>query len=128
MKSKVSNMTITKRTESKHTNESSKSLAQLVCEFLDENKAENITILDLKGKAVFADAMVIATGSSGRFLKSLADKLKEFLHKQGYSDIHIEGAQTCDWVLVDSGDVVIHLFRPEVRELYNLEKMWGAEL
>ena len=72
--------------------------------------------------------MLIATGSSGRFIKSLADKLKEFLHKNGTQDVHIEGAATCDWVLVDGSDVVIHLFKPEIREFYNLEKMWAPQL
>ena len=101
-------------------------LENQIAEFLDQNKAEKIITLNLRGKSVFADAMVIATGTSGRFNRSLAEKLKEFLHKLGYQDIHIEGITTCDWILIDGADVVVHLFKPEIRELYNLEKMWGS--
>lgn len=102
-------------------------LAERVCEFLDENKALDIVNIDLAGKSSFADAMIVANGTSGRFVKALADKLKEFFHKNGYTDIRIEGTTTCDWVLIDSHDVIVHLFRPEVREIYNLEKMWAAD-
>ena len=83
--------------------------------------------IDLSGKTAFADAMIVANGTSGRFVKALADKLKEFFHKEGYTDIKIEGTSTCDWVLIDSHDVIVHLFRPEVREMYQLEKMWSAD-
>jgi ribosome-associated protein len=72
--------------------------------------------------------MLVATGSSSRFIHSLADKLKEFLHKSGTQDVHIEGAGTSDWVLVDGSDVIIHLFKAEVRDYYNLEKMWALQL
>jgi len=102
-------------------------LADRVYDFLDENKALDIVKIDLAGKSAFADAMIVANGTSGRFVKSLADKLKEFFHKNGYTDIHIEGTTTCDWVLVDGHDVIVHLFRPEIRELYNLEKMWSSD-
>lgn len=71
--------------------------------------------------------MVVASGTSGRFVKSLADKLKEFFHKAGYAEIRVEGTSTCEWVLVDGRDVIVHLFRPEIRELYNLEKMWAHD-
>jgi ribosome-associated protein len=116
-------LTINERTESVL---SSSRLEDQIAEFLDQHKAEKIITLNLRGKSVFADAMVIATGTSGRFNKSLAEKLKEFLHKLGYNDIHIEGATTCDWILIDGADVVVHLFKAEIRELYNLEKMWGS--
>ncbi|NCP62510.1 MAG: ribosome silencing factor [Alphaproteobacteria bacterium] len=102
-------------------------LADRVCRFLDENKALDIVKIDLAGKSAFADAMIVANGTSGRFVRALADKLKEFFHKNGYTDIHIEGTTTCDWVLVDGHDVIVHLFRPEIRELYNLEKMWSLD-
>ncbi|HBN21942.1 MAG TPA: ribosome silencing factor [Holosporales bacterium] len=105
----------------------SSTLADRVYAFLDENKALDIVKIDLEGKSAFADAMIVANGTSGRFVKNLADKLKEFFHKNGYTDIHIEGTTTCDWVLVDGHDVIVHLFRPEIRELYNLEKMWSAD-
>lgn len=105
----------------------SKSLIDGVHQFLDLNKAENIIQIDLTGKADFADTMFIASGSSRVFLKALADKLKEFLHQNGVRTVNIEGLENCDWVLVDAQDVVIHLFRPEIRDLYNLEKMWSAD-
>ena len=102
-------------------------LAERVCQFLDQNKALDIVNIDLAGKTAFADAMIVANGTSGRFVKALADKLKEFFHKEGYTDIKVEGTSTCDWVLIDSHDVIVHLFRPEIREIYNLEKMWSAD-
>ncbi len=102
-------------------------LAERVHAFLDENKAVDIVTIDLTNKTSFADAMVVASGTSGRFVKGLAEKLKEFFHKAGYPEVRLEGTTTCDWVLVDNPDVVVHLFRPEVRDLYQLEKMWSAE-
>ncbi len=103
------------------------SLADRVAAFLDENKALDIVTIDLAGKSSFADSMIVASGTSGRFVKALADKLKEFFHKAGYNEVRIEGTTTCDWVLIDSHDVIVHLFRPEIREMYNLEKMWSAD-
>lgn len=103
------------------------SLEERVCQFLDQNKAENIIAVDLRGKTSFADSMIIASGSSKLFLKALAEKLKEFLHQCGIQSVNIEGLISCDWVLVDGQDVVIHLFRPEMRDIYQLEKMWAAD-
>lgn len=95
---------------------------------LDDDKAENIVSIDLRGKSNIADYMVIASGRSSRQLAAMAQHLDEKLHKLGIKDIAVEGKTQGDWVLLDGGDVVVHLFRPEVREFYNLEKMWGAEL
>ncbi len=95
--------------------------------FLDESKAENIIAIDLDQKSPFADHLIVASGRSQRHLKGLGEKLKHFLHSQGISIVRMEGLAFCDWVLVDGGDVVIHLFRPEIREIYNIEKMWSAE-
>ena len=103
------------------------SLEERIRQFLDQNKAENIVQIDLRGKTDFADTMIIASGSSKLFLKVLAEKLTEFLHQCGIQQVSIEGLIACDWVLVDGHDVVVHLFRPEIREIYNLEKMWSME-
>lgn len=95
---------------------------------LDENKAEDIVALDLEGKTCIADYMVIASGRSGRHVHMLADKVAEFLKEAELYYIPPEGTENCDWVVVDAGDIVVHIFRPEVRELYNLEKMWSVAL
>jgi len=92
---------------------------------LADHKAEDLVRIDLAGKTDFADAMVIATGQSARHVSALADHLVEALKGQGLRPA-VEGVPQCDWVLIDAGDVVVHLFRPEVRAFYNLEKMWGA--
>jgi len=92
---------------------------------LDENKAEDIVAIDLKGKCSFADNMVVASGRSQRHVGALATKLQEKLKDAGLSHVVIEGMESCEWVLIDAGDVVVHIFRPETREFYNLEKMWA---
>jgi len=92
---------------------------------LDDNKAEDIVVIDLHGKSSIADSMIIATGRSQRHLASLAEHLAVLLKKQGIGDVGVEGASVGDWVLVDGGDVIVHLFREEVRRHYSLEKMWG---
>jgi len=103
-------------------------LVKIVATSLDDDKAEDIVSIDLRGKSSIADYMVIATGRSSRQLAAMAQHLDEKLTKLGIKDVAVEGMTQGDWVLLDGGDVVVHLFRPEVREFYNLEKMWGAEL
>jgi ribosome-associated protein len=93
---------------------------------LDDAKAEQITTVGLDGKSAIADFMVVASGRSSRHVGAIADQLVEKLKERGYRDLRIEGMPQCDWVLVDAGDVVVHLFRPEVRSFYNLEKLWSA--
>lgn len=100
-------------------------LVELVVDALDDDKAEDITIIDLRGKSSMADHMVVASGLSQRHVGALAQHLTEKLKKQGLS-VATEGERACDWVLIDAGDIVVHLFRPEVRAFYNLEKMWGV--
>ena len=95
---------------------------------LDDDKAEQIVRIDLAGKSEIADHMVVATGRSTRHVAAIADHLIEKLKGAGHGRPRVEGMQTCDWVLVDAGDVIVHLFRPEVRDFYNLEKMWSADL
>jgi ribosome-associated protein len=95
---------------------------------LDEAKAEQIVAVDVRGKSTEADTMVVASGRSNRHVNAIADQCVEALEKQGVKNIRIEGVPQCDWVLVDAGDIVLHVFRPEVRSFYNLEKLWSAHV
>ncbi|MDH3230990.1 MAG: ribosome silencing factor [Alphaproteobacteria bacterium] len=92
---------------------------------LEDDKAEDETIIDLSGKSTMADYMVIASGRSQRQVGAMADHLLEKLKAKGLKSVAVEGQPQCDWVLVDAGDVVVHLFRPEVRDFYKLDKLWG---
>ena len=103
-------------------------LEHLITASLDNNKAEQITSIDLTGKSDVADRMIVATGTSARHVGSLADHVVLALRKAGYEHVPVEGKETCDWVLVDAGDVLVHIFRPEARSYYNLEKMWSVSL
>jgi ribosome-associated protein len=98
-----------------------------ILETLDDAKAEQTVVIDLAGKTSLADAMVITTGRVNRHVSAIADQLIESLKQQGHTGIRVEGMPHCDWVLIDAGDVVVHIFRPEVRSFYNLEKMWGSD-
>ncbi|WP_126173444.1 ribosome silencing factor [Altericroceibacterium xinjiangense] len=100
-------------------------LHALVLGSLDEDQAQDVVSIPLQGKSSIADHMVIATGRSTRQVASMAVKLAERVKKAGHGAPRIEGLPAADWVLVDAGDVVVHLFRPEVRGFYNLERMWG---
>jgi ribosome silencing factor RsfS/YbeB/iojap len=102
-------------------------LQAVIVTSLEDDKAENVVAIDLAGRASFADRMVIATGIADRQISAMAQHLEEKLHKAGVVRIQIEGASGSDWVLIDAGDIVVHLFRPEAREAYALEKMWGAD-
>ncbi len=102
-------------------------LLKLVQTSLDEDKGLDPVVLDLAGKTSFADHMVIVTGSSQRHLATMAEKLLARLKAHGIEG-HAEGLRNSDWVLIDTGDVIVHLFRPEVRTFYNLEKLWGVSL
>lgn len=102
-------------------------LLDQITAWLDEAKAEDIVSIDLAGKSSIADSMMIATGRTDRHVGAIADQLQQHLRDAGCRKLRVEGKQTCDWVLIDTGDVIIHLFRPEVREFYNLEKMWSGE-
>lgn len=100
-------------------------LAQLIEHLLDEKKAENIVTIDLRDKGAIVDYMVIATATSGRQVNALADYLAQDLKSRGITT-GVEGLPQSDWVLIDAGDVLAHIFRPEARSFYNLEKMWGG--
>ncbi|MCL4711509.1 MAG: ribosome silencing factor [Pseudorhodoplanes sp.] len=99
---------------------------RIVLASLDDLKAEDIITIDLTGKTTIADRMVVASGRSNRHVGSLADNVVEHLKKSGLKDIRVEGQPHCDWVLIDAGDVLVHVFRPEVRAFYNIEKMWAS--
>ncbi len=95
---------------------------------LDDDKAEDIVVIDLHGKSSMADYLVIASGRSQRQVGAMAEHLTARLKARGVRSLGVEGARHGDWVLIDGGDVIVHLFRPEVRRFYNLEKMWGMAL
>lgn len=95
---------------------------------LDNNKAQNITTIDLKNKSYIADYMIVASGTSSRHLQSLSEILVSELKKLGLNNCRIEGKDSSDWKLVDAYDVIVHIFHPEKREFYNLEKMWSEEI
>ncbi|MDE3016738.1 MAG: ribosome silencing factor [Pseudomonadota bacterium] len=103
-------------------------LERLILSSLDQQKAENIVSVDLTGKSDFADRMVIASGTSQRHVSSLADRVIATLKGAGYHNVPTEGQGDCDWVLVDAGNIVVHIFRPEARRYYNLEKMWSVDV
>ena len=100
----------------------------VIVESLNADKAEEVTTLDLAGRAAFTDRMVIATGLADRQITAMATHLEEKLAEAGIKRVQIEGSGGSDWVLIDAGDIVVHLFKPEARALYALERMWGAEL
>lgn len=102
-------------------------LETLVLDSLEDDKAEDIVAIDLRGKSSVTDIMIVASGRSARHVNALADHLVRKLKDHGSGKARVEGMQTCDWVLIDAGDVIVHLFRPEVRSFYNLEKMWSVE-
>ncbi|MCB2084955.1 MAG: ribosome silencing factor [Sphingomonadaceae bacterium] len=101
------------------------SLLALVLEQLDDDQAQDVVTIPLEGKSSIADHMVIASGRSTRQVASIAQKLAEKVKHDGFGPVRLEGLPAADWVLIDAGDVVVHLFRPEVRSFYNLERMWA---
>lgn len=101
------------------------SLHALVLQSLDDDQAQEIVSIPLEGKTAIADHMVIASGRSTRQVAAMAQKLAERIKHGGFGHVRIEGLPAADWVLVDAGDVVVHIFRPEVRSFYNLERMWA---
>ena len=106
----------------------SEALLHLVSRSLNDDKAEELVVIDLAGKTSIADYMVIASGRSSRQVAAMAEHLYEKLKHAGVASLRMEGKQQADWVLIDAGDVIVHIFRPEVRAFYNLEKMWAMPL
>jgi ribosome-associated protein len=103
------------------------SLEDLILSRLDDDKAEDIVLIDLKGKSPMADSMIVASGRSHRHVGALADHVLRALKDAGFGRARVEGLPHCDWVLIDAGDLVVHLFRPEVRTFYNIEKIWSVD-
>jgi len=103
----------------------SSALLSLILDSLDQDKAEEVISIDLHGKSSVADHMVVASGRSARQVSSIAEKLVERIKASG-RPARVEGKEAGDWVLIDAGDVIVHVFRPEVRDFYQLEKMWMA--
>ena len=100
-------------------------ILRLVLTGLDDMKAEDTVTIDLAGKSTIADTMVVTSGRSSRHVGSVADHVLDDLAKAGVRNARVEGMPHCDWVLIDAGDVIVHVFRPEARAFYNLEKMWA---
>ncbi len=100
-------------------------LCKQIVKVLDTNKGEDIVTLNLRDKCSFADFMIVASGRAPRHVAALADYVADMLKKAGEPALSIEGKDSGDWVLIDAGDIVVHIFRPEVRQFYNIEKMWA---
>ncbi len=96
----------------------------LILSRLDDMKAEETVTIDLRGKSAYSDYMIVTTGRVNRHVGAIAENVAKGLKESGITKPHVEGLSNCDWVLIDSGDVVVHIFRPEVREFYNLERLW----
>lgn len=102
--------------------------ADIVRQSLEDDKAEEIVTIDIRGRSSLADVMIVASGRSQRHVGALADHITRKLKEAGATELRVEGLPNCDWVLVDAGDLIVHLFRPEVRSFYNIEKMWAPSL
>ena len=103
-------------------------IKKLIEKILDNNKARDITSIDLKNKSYIADYMIIASGTSSRHLQALSEILVAELKRRGLENCRIEGRESSDWKLVDTNDIIVHIFHPEKRNFYNLEKMWSEEM
>jgi ribosome-associated protein len=97
---------------------------KLILSRLDDMKAEETVTIDLRGKSAFSDYMIVTSGRANRHVGAIAENVAKGLKEHGIKSLHVEGLPNCDWVLIDSGDVIVHVFRPEVREFYNLERLW----
>ena len=113
------------KTAEKQGGEESNRILDIAVKTLDEGKADNIVIIDLQGKTSIASYMVVASGTSQRHVASLAEKVQENLKAAGFKSA-VEGEEKADWVLIDAFDVIVHIFKPEVREFYSIEKMWQS--
>src|SRR5258706_7561649 len=102
-------------------------LESLVLARLDDEKAQDVVFIDLKDKSSVADGMIVASGRSHRHVGAMADHLLRALKDAGHGKARVEGLPHCDWVLIDAGDVIVHIFRPEVPAFYNIEKIWSVE-
>ncbi len=117
----------TPRAELLSEGQKSADLLKQIVHWLDEAKAEAIVTIDLAGKSSIGDFMVVATGRSDRHVGAIAEQIGRKLKDLGLGRVRVEGMEACDWVLLDTGDIIVHVFRDEVRDFYNLEKMWSAD-
>jgi len=120
---KTSRKTSTKAAALKAQSDADKTL-NMILSRLDDMKAEETVTIDLRGKSAFSDYMIVTSGRANRHVGAIAENVMKALKQAGQKNLHIEGLPNCDWVLIDSGDVIVHVFRPEVREFYNLERLW----
>jgi ribosome-associated protein len=120
---KPARKTSTKAAALKAQSDADKTL-NMILSRLDKMKAEDTVTIDLRGKSAFSDYMVVTTGRVNRHVGAIAENVVKGLKENGIQSPHTEGLPNCDWVLIDSGDVIVHIFRPEVREFYNLERLW----
>ncbi len=121
--SKTARKTSTKAAALKAQPDADKTL-NMILSRLDDMKAEETVTIDLRGKSAFSDYMIVTSGRANRHVGAIAENVAKGLKETGIKSIHVEGLPNCDWVLIDSGDVIVHVFRPEVREFYNLERLW----
>jgi ribosome-associated protein len=103
------------------------SLSKTIVEGLEDAKAEEIVTIELTGKTTLADHMIIASGRSSTHVGAIADRVMRACRDAGFPQLRVEGLPLCDWVLLDARDAIVHIFRPDIRQFYNLEKMWGAD-
>lgn len=123
----VNDLTVTSVTDS-HSRPATPKLREMILSALEDDKADDITFIDLSGKCDFADFMVIASGRSQRHVQALATKLADRLKQRDCPPLSMEGLETSEWVLIDTGDIIVHIFHPEKRAFYNLEKMWEVPM
>ena len=128
METVLTTQTITGADASGSEDTPAKALANLILETLDDNSAQDTINIDIGGKSSVADYMIVSSGRSNRHVNALADYVLRALREEGHKSLGIEGMDSSDWVLIDAGDVIVHLFRPEVRQFYNLEKIWSVPL
>lgn len=102
-------------------------LSEIIHRSLDDAKAEDVVSIDVTGKTTIADRMIIASGRSSTHVGAIADRVLAACRDAGYPTPKVEGMPLCDWVLLDARDAIVHIFRPDVRRFYNLEKIWGAD-
>jgi len=102
-------------------------LRELILKTLDDDKAEETVVIDLQGKSSIADAMIVTSGRSNRHVSAIAEHVLSAIKAAGHRGASVEGRQSADWVLIDAADIIIHIFRPQVRAFYNLEKMWSTK-
>ncbi len=124
----ATSVTPTRKRRTKTTRSTPKNQLKSIVDSLENSKAEDIVSIPLAGKSSIADYMVVASGRSNRHVSAVCERLISDMKDTGLGKARTEGMNQCDWVLIDGGDIIVHVFRPEVRDFYNLEKMWSATI